>query len=271
MLTRTEAVEIDRQGKRVRVRNLDSGKDENIPYDKLVLATGGRPYQPPFPGLELENVWYMRHLDDARSMAERIGTEGLKKAVVVGAGYIGVEMAEALRMRGLDVIMVELFDQIMPQFLDPEMALLAAKHIRQKGVELALGEKVIALEGDGKVASVRTDKRTLPADLVVIGVGVSPTMSWPEEAVLPALPKEAFSSTATAGQAIPIYTQVEIVWSTTTLTPLPGRHFSCRSAPLPISTEERSRTTLRAVRRNLPELRPPACAGRLILPWAVPG
>ncbi len=173
-LTRTEAVEIDRQGKRVSVRNLDSGKVENIPYDKLVLATGGRPYQPPFPGLGLENVWYMRHLDDARSMVDRIGTEGLKKAVVVGAGYIGVEMAEALRMRGLDVTVVELFDQIMPQFLDPEMAVLAAKHIRRKGVELALGEKVIALEGDGKVTSVRTDKRTIPADLVVIGVGVIP-------------------------------------------------------------------------------------------------
>ena len=173
-LIRTEAVEIDRQGKRVRVRNLDSGKEENLPYDKLVLAIGGRPQKPPFSGLELGNVWYMRHLDDARKMADCISTEGLKKAVIVGAGYIGVEMAEVLRKRGLDVTMVELFDQIMPQFLDPEMAQLAAKHIRQKGVELALGEKVIALEGDGKVASVRTDKRTLPADLVVIGVGVLP-------------------------------------------------------------------------------------------------
>ena len=140
-LTRTEAVEIDRKGKRVRVRNLDSGKEENIPYDKLVLATGGRPCQPPFSGLELENVWYMRHLDDARKMADCIGTEGLKKAVIVGAGYIGVEMAEALRMRGLDVTMVELFDQIMPQFLDPEMAFLAAKHIRKRGSNLRSAKK----------------------------------------------------------------------------------------------------------------------------------
>jgi NADPH-dependent 2,4-dienoyl-CoA reductase/sulfur reductase-like enzyme/rhodanese-related sulfurtransferase len=173
-LTCTEALEIDRQGKKVLVRNLDSGKEENIPYDKLVLATGGRPFKPPFPGLELENVWYMRHPDDAKSMADRIGTDGLKKAVVVGAGYIGIEMAEALRTRGLDVTMVELLDQIMPQFLDPEMALLAARHIQQKGVQLALGEKVVAIEGNGKVASVKTDKRTLPADLVVIGVGVLP-------------------------------------------------------------------------------------------------
>jgi NADPH-dependent 2,4-dienoyl-CoA reductase/sulfur reductase-like enzyme/rhodanese-related sulfurtransferase len=173
-LTRTEALEIDRREKTVLVRNLDSGKDENIAYDKLVLATGARPFKPHFPGLELENVWFMRHLDDARSMVERIDTAGLKKAVIVGAGYIGVEMAEALRTRGLDVTVVEAFDQILPQFLDPEMALLASRHVRQKGVALALGEKVTALEGNERVASVKTDKRSLPADLVVIGVGVVP-------------------------------------------------------------------------------------------------
>ena len=151
-ITRTEAVEIDRKAKKVRVRKLDSGKQEDIPYDKLVLATGGRPFEPPVPGLGLENVWYMRHPDDAKSMVDRIEAVGLKKAVLVGAGYIGIEMAEALRKRGLDVVMVELLDQIMPQFLDPEMAYLAANHLRRKGVELALGEKVLALEGNGRVA-----------------------------------------------------------------------------------------------------------------------
>jgi NADPH-dependent 2,4-dienoyl-CoA reductase/sulfur reductase-like enzyme/rhodanese-related sulfurtransferase len=173
-LTRSEAIEIDRPGKKVLVRNLDSGKEENIAYDKLVLATGARPFKPSFPGLELENVWFMRHPDDAKSMADRIDALGLKKAVIVGAGYIGIEMAEALRLRGLDATVVELFDQVLPQFLDPEMALLAAKHLRQKGVVLALGEKVIALEGNGKVTSVKTDKQSIPADLVVIGVGVLP-------------------------------------------------------------------------------------------------
>lgn len=174
VLTRTEAVEIDRHGRKVRVRNLDSGSEETIPYDKLVLATGGRPFRPPIPGLELENVWFMRHLDDARSMAERIKTAGLKNAVIVGAGYIGVEMAEALRARGLEVTMIEMFDQVLPQFLDPEMALLAARHIRRKGVKLALGQKVTSLEGNGKVTSVKTDRETFPADLVVVGVGVLP-------------------------------------------------------------------------------------------------
>ena len=187
-LTRTEAVQIDREGKRARVRNLDTGAEEDIPYDKLVLATGSRAIEPPIPGLGLKNVWYMRHPKDAESMVQGIDAEGLKDAVLIGAGYIGVEMAEALRRRGLNVTMVEIFDQIMPQFLDPEMAMLAAKHLRQKGVELALGEKVLAVEGNGKVASVRTDKRAIRADLVLVGVGVRPNDELARESGLACAP-----------------------------------------------------------------------------------
>lgn len=188
-LIRTEAVHIDREKKSVRVKNVDNGSEYDLPYDKLVLATGSRPIQPPIPGLELKNVWYMRHPEDAGSMVEEIEAQGLRNAVLIGAGYIGVEMAEALRLRGLNVSMVEIFDQIMPQFLDPEMSMLAGKHMRQKGVELALGEKVLAVEGDGKVASVRTDKRTIPADLVLVGVGVRPNDELARNAGLACSPK----------------------------------------------------------------------------------
>ena len=187
--TRTEAVSIDREHKTVRARNVETGSEEDIPYDKLVLATGSRPIRPPIPGLELKNVWTMRHPDDAESMVDRIEADGLKRAVLIGAGYIGVEMAEALRRRGLDVTIVEMFDQIMPQFLDSEIALLAARHMRQKGVELALGEQVLAIEGNGKAASVRTDKRDIPADLVVIGAGVRPNDELAREAGLDCAPK----------------------------------------------------------------------------------
>ena len=163
--TRTEAVSIDREHKTVRGR-MPKAFEEDLPYDKLVLATGSRPIRPPIPGLELKNVWTMRHPDDAESMVDRIEADGLERAVLIGAGYIGVEMAEALRRRGLDVTIVEMFDQIMPQFLDSEIALLAARHMRQKGVELALGEQVLAIDGNGKAASVRTDKRNIPRTLL---------------------------------------------------------------------------------------------------------
>ena len=173
-LVRTEALSIDRGGKTVRVRNIETGGELDLPYDRLVLATGSRPVEPPIPGLSLGNVWYMRRPEDAETLVERIVSEGLKDAVVVGAGYIGVEMAEALRIRGLNVTLVDIFDQVLPQFLDREMALLVARHLRSKGVNLALGERVLELTGDGKVASVKTDRRVIPADMVVIGVGVRP-------------------------------------------------------------------------------------------------
>ncbi len=188
-LTRTEAIRIDRQNKSVRVRNVDTGSEDDMPYDKLILATGSRPIQPPIPGLDLKNVCYMRYPDEAESMVERIEAEGLRHAVLIGAGYIGVEMAEAFRGRGMKVTMVEIFDQIMPQFLDREMALLAGKYLSKKGVELALGEKVIALEGNGKVSSVRTDKRVIDADLVIVGVGVRPNDELARDAGLSCDPR----------------------------------------------------------------------------------
>lgn len=188
-LTRMEAIRIDRERKVVGVRNLENGVEEELPYDKLVLATGSRPIQPPIPGLELQNVWTMRHPDDADSLVREIETNGLKNAVLIGAGYIGIEMAEALRKRGLAVTVVEMFDRILPQFLDPEMAMLAEKHLVRKGVALALGERVLAVEGDGKVAAVRTDKQTIPADLVLVGVGVRPNDELAREAGLACAPK----------------------------------------------------------------------------------
>ncbi len=188
-LTRTEAIRIDRERKVARVRNLDSGVEEDLPYDKLILATGSRPIVPPVPGLELQNVWYMRQPDDADSMVREIEAQGLKSAVLIGAGYIGIEMAEALRRRGLNVTLVEMFDRILPQFLDPEMAMLAEKHLVLKGIALALGERVLAVEGSGKVASVRTDKQTIPADLVVVGAGVRPNDELAREAGLACAPR----------------------------------------------------------------------------------
>lgn len=173
-LTRVVATSINRDRKTVTVRHLDQDREEELPYDRLVLATGSNPIRPPISGLDLENVSFMRHPDDATELVARIEAGGLKRAVLIGAGYIGIEMAEALVRRGMEVSVIEMFDQVLPQFLDYELALLAAKHICQQGVNLVLGEKVLALEGNGKVSAVRTENRIIPADLVVIGAGVRP-------------------------------------------------------------------------------------------------
>ena len=174
MLTRTEALEINRDKKTVRAARLDTGVEEEIPYDKLVLATGASPFRPPIPGLDLQNVWFITHPDQAVDLKKAIGNSGLKRAVLVGAGFIGVEMAEALVQQGLDVTMVEMFDQIMPGVLDKDIAMIAAKHLKQKGVKLVLGEKVLALEGAEKVTAIKTDQRRVEADAVIIAVGFRP-------------------------------------------------------------------------------------------------
>lgn len=173
-LTGTEAVAIDRAAKTVRVRHLESGREEDLAYDKLVLATGGRPFRPPIPGLDLQNVWFMTHPDDAAGLVSEIERQGLKKAVLVGAGFIGLEVAEALTNRGLEVAMVEMANQIMPGILDEDIARFAQIHMEDNDVELVLGQTVTALEGRDRVQTVVTDKGKIAADLVVVGVGTRP-------------------------------------------------------------------------------------------------
>ena len=183
-LTRTEAVAIDREAKQLRIRNLDTAEAKSLPYDKLVLATGGEAFRPPIPGMDLQHVWFMTHPDDAASLVATIDQQGLKKAVMVGAGFIGLEMAEALINKGLDVTMVEMLDQIMPGVIDEDIARLTQIHLEDNDVELVLGERVTALEGDGVVQRVVTDQQTIEADLVVIGVGTRPNDRLAREAGL---------------------------------------------------------------------------------------
>ncbi len=184
VLTETEALSIDRKNKTVRVKNLASGKESDMPYDKLVLATGGYPFQPPIPGVDLKNVWFMTHPDHGESLVREMKAQGLKKAVMVGAGFIGIEMAEALSHQGMDITIVEMMDQIMPGILDKDVALFAAKHLRQKGVKLVLGERVTGIGGTEKAASVNTEKQVIEADMVVIAVGTRPNDKLAREAGL---------------------------------------------------------------------------------------
>ena len=183
-LTRTEAMVIDRETKSVRVRNLDTAEERTLPYDKLVLATGGEAFRPPIPGIDLDHVWFMTHPDDAASLVAVVEQRGLKKAVLVGAGFIGLEMAEALVNKGLDVTMVEMMGQIMPGIIDEDIARMSQRHLEDNDVALVLGERVTALEGNGRVRRVVTDRQSIEADLVVIGVGTRPNDRLAREAGL---------------------------------------------------------------------------------------
>jgi NADPH-dependent 2,4-dienoyl-CoA reductase/sulfur reductase-like enzyme/rhodanese-related sulfurtransferase len=174
MITRTEAVSIDRKRRSVRVISLDSGEENDLSYDKLVIATGGYPFRPSIPGLDLKNIWFMRSLDDADGVVRELEAQKLRRVVLVGAGFIGIELAEAFVTRGLDVTLTEMEDQVMPGVLDKDIATFFAKHLRQNGVKLVLGERVVSMDGNERVTSVDTDKRRIPADLVILGVGTRP-------------------------------------------------------------------------------------------------
>jgi NADPH-dependent 2,4-dienoyl-CoA reductase/sulfur reductase-like enzyme/rhodanese-related sulfurtransferase len=189
VLTQTQALSIDRKNKTVRVRYSDSGKEESLAYDKLVLATGGYSFRPPISGLDLKNVWFMTHPDHAESLKREIKAQGLKKAVLVGAGFINIEMAEALIRQGLDVTIVEMFDQMMPGVLDKDIAMLGAKYLKEKGVKIVLGESVKAIDGRDKISGVVTDKQRIEADLAVIAVGTRPNDNLARDAGLMCMEK----------------------------------------------------------------------------------
>ncbi len=184
VLTGTEALSIDRKAKTVLVKDLASGKTDKMEYDKLVLAIGGYPFSPLIPGVNLKNVWFIRQPVDADTIVKEIEAQKLKRAVLIGAGFISIEMSEALVKKGLDVTMVEMEDQIMPAILDKDVAMFAAKHLRQKGVKLILSERVKAIGGEGIVSSVDTDKQSIPADLVIIAAGTKPNDGLAKDAGL---------------------------------------------------------------------------------------
>jgi len=189
VLTKTEAIKIDRESKTVVVRDLRSGEEYSLPYDKLVLATGATAVRPPIPGIDKRNVFFVRNLDDAQNIRNLIDQGKAKNVVIVGGGYIGIEMAEAFAEVGLNVSIVEMLDQIFPQFLDRELALLVQKFMKSKGVSIFTSETVKEILGGESVEAVKTDKRELPADLVIVAVGVRPNDILAKEAGLACGPK----------------------------------------------------------------------------------
>lgn len=182
--TETEAISIDRGAGRLRVRDLASGVETDEPYDALVLAPGASPIRPPLPGIDLPGVFAVRSIPDTRRIRAAIDEKDAREAVVVGGGFIGLEMAENLAHRGLRVTVLEKLTQVMPP-LDPEMAEPVAAHLRSKGVRLILGDGLAAIERSGPRLSVVTESgAALAADLVILAIGVRPETELARDAGL---------------------------------------------------------------------------------------
>jgi NADPH-dependent 2,4-dienoyl-CoA reductase/sulfur reductase-like enzyme/peroxiredoxin family protein/rhodanese-related sulfurtransferase/TusA-related sulfurtransferase len=168
-----EVLAIERGEKVVRVKDLAAGTEYRLPYDRLVLCPGASPIRPNLPGVDHPRVFVLRNIDDMDRIGAALGS-GAKRAVVIGGGYIGVEMAENLRARGLSVDLVEMLDQIIAP-LDREMARSLEGHLRWHGVRLHLGMAAAAFrDEEGRVRVELVNGQTLPADLVILAVGVKP-------------------------------------------------------------------------------------------------
>ncbi|MET7358038.1 FAD-dependent oxidoreductase [Streptomyces sp. NPDC005562] len=183
---RTEAVRLDVPGRRVLARDLDAGEEYWTSYDKLVIATGARPVRPPLPGIDAPGVHGVQTLGDGQALLDTLaGTSG-RRAVVIGAGYIGVEMAEALIKRGYEVTVVNRGKEPMAT-LDPDMGCLVHDAMTGLGITMVNGAEVtkILTGDDGRVAAVATEDAEYPADVVVLGIGVRPETTLAREAGLP--------------------------------------------------------------------------------------
>ena len=182
---RHEVTEVDLDARTVTVVDLESGRSRLEGFDLLMVATGAVPLRPPLPGIDASGVFGVQTLDDGLAIEEAVEKDRPKKAVVVGAGYIGLEMAEALVLRGLDVAVVEM-EPAPLSAIDPDMGGLVSDAIKGLEIELHTGEGVTAIEHDnGRVSAVITAERTLPADIVVLGLGVRPNVDLARDAGIP--------------------------------------------------------------------------------------
>ncbi len=205
---RTEVVGIDLDRRVVHWRDLVDGGDGVEPFDELVYATGSVPMRPPVPGIDAAGVHGVQTLDDGAALRAELDGN-VHRVVVVGGGYIGLEIAEACRIRGLDVTVVDMSATPVGTF-DPDVGEYIADAVRKEGIELVLSEAVAAIETDaaGRARAVVTASgRELPADLVVLGLGVRPAVRLAEEAGIPLGTSGGIAVDAR------MRTQVEGVWA----------------------------------------------------------
>lgn len=190
VLTRTRAVSIDRKLKTVLVQKLDEGREEVLPYDKLVLATGASPRVPDIEGARLGHVLTLTRLEAANAIRQACEARKVNEAVIVGGGFIGLEAAVALAdMWGVKVSVVEMMDQILPGALSHTLSLMAENDCVANKVSVYTSEKVVRLEGEnGLVTKVVTDKRELPAQLVIFAAGFLPNSQLARDAGLEVAP-----------------------------------------------------------------------------------
>lgn len=169
-----DVLSVDMDAKKLKVKDLETGKEFEDTYDKLIITSGSWPIQPKFENGDLGNIMICKNYTHAMQIAEK--TPAAKNVVIVGAGYIGTELIQSFEVRGKNVTVIDMETQILPKYMDREFAEVVMKAYDGKKIKLALGEKVCRFNGDANknVASVTTDKGEYPADLVILCIGFAP-------------------------------------------------------------------------------------------------
>jgi len=181
--TETEATRIDRKAKTVTVKNLRSGEEEALSYDKLIITAGSVPRNIPVPGAELDGITTLQSMRDADYLRKIRDEKKIKKAVVIGGGLIGIETCEALHLAGIEITVIEMLPQLLT-FLDWELARLVENHIRSKGANVITDNGVAEFLGEnGRLRGVKLQNGTeLPCELAVVAIGVNPNTAVAKEA-----------------------------------------------------------------------------------------
>jgi NADPH-dependent 2,4-dienoyl-CoA reductase/sulfur reductase-like enzyme len=181
VLVRHRVEKIDPENKKLSVSRLEDGETFEDSYDRLILATGARAVLPPIAGAGLDGVFVLRFLTDSDEVMRYVGERSPKRAVVVGGGYIGLEVAENLRRLGMEVSLIEAEDRVALAY-GPEVAERVEEHVEENGVRVYTGAKVEEFVGDGRVEGVRFGDDQLETDLVIVGVGIRPSVELAGEA-----------------------------------------------------------------------------------------
>ena len=181
----SEAVAIHPAEKTVTVKNLRTGESYEESYDKLVLSPGAEPIRPAFTPADSERIFTLRNIPDTYKIKDYITSHSCKSALVIGGGYIGLEMIENLRRTGMDVTLLQRSEQVLRSTLDFDMACLVHKELKKQGVHLYFNQKVASVEQQGSIVCVRTaEGQTYCADLLVLAIGVAPESQLARQAGL---------------------------------------------------------------------------------------
>lgn len=192
--TEMEAVGLDRASKTVQVKDLTTGVTAPYTYDKLVIATGASPVKPPLPGLDLPGVYFMRTPDDAIALRQAVEAGEVRRAVIAGGGFIGLEVAENLQARGVRVSIIDMADQVLPGF-DPELAEYVENHLSDQGIVAFTGTALQGALGEGHVEKVQTSRKAMKADTLILSIGIRPNTAFLADSGL-----EMFKGTLTVNE-----------------------------------------------------------------------